>query len=184
MRGDYEYRVAHIDARPPRTYAAALQISVRIPGATFTLAAPIARVAAVGGGAMRFEHISAERQEQFVSAQHEIRQVQLDRRNSEIQASAQARASGGQPVRMNIHTSTMTTAREMPGGAARAGAVRATTGGEMLPGRNTAPAAAAPGRMIVPNGTTPRTGTATSRSPDNSKKSRDQRDKDNDKGSR
>jgi hypothetical protein len=168
MRGDYEYRVAHIDARPPRTYAAALQISVRIPGATFTLAAPIAHVAAAGGGAMRFEHIDAVRQEQFVRAQHEIRQVQLDRRNSEIQAHAQARASGGQPVRMDIHTSTTTTAREMTSGAARAGAVRTTTG----------PAAAAP------NASTPRAGTATSRPSDNSRKSRDQRDRDKEQGGR
>ena len=32
MRGDYEYRVAHIDARPPHTYAAALRINVGVGG--------------------------------------------------------------------------------------------------------------------------------------------------------
>ena len=60
MRGDYAYRVAHIDARPPHTYAAAMRLNVGAGGVRFTLAAPIGRVAA-GGGAMRFEHISTER---------------------------------------------------------------------------------------------------------------------------
>ena len=54
---------------------------------------------------MRFEHLSVERRQQFVRAQHEIRQAQAERRTSEIRAHAQARANGGQPVHMNVHTS-------------------------------------------------------------------------------
>jgi hypothetical protein len=173
IRRDYEYRVAHIDARPPRTYAAAMRVGVSVPGVRFTLAVPIARVAA-GGGAMRFEHIDAERREQFVRSEHEIRQVQYDRRNSEIHAYAQARANGGQPVRMNVNTSAATTSRQATSGAARAGAVQTTTN----------PAAAAPGRTAAPNGSNP-----WNRAPDTSKKTRDPRrdkdkDKDKDKGNR
>jgi hypothetical protein len=182
LRGDYEYRVAHIDARPPRTYAAALEISVRTPGVSFTLAAPIARVAVAGGGGMRFEHINAERQEQFVRAQREVRQVQAERRNSEIQASVQARANGGQPVRMNVRTATMAPAREMTGGAARTEAIR--PGGEAMPGRTAQPGVAAPGRTVAPNpyGAASRTGAAASRTVDNSKKNRDPRERDKDQG--
>jgi hypothetical protein len=148
MHRDYDYRVAHIEARPPHTYAAALRIDVGTPGARFTLAVPIAHVAAAGG-AMRFEHLNAERRQQFVVAQHEIRQAQNERRNVEIRASAQARAGGGQPVRMN--TAAMTTSRQATTGAAHAET----------------------GRTPVPNGTVPRTNTAKPRKPDTSKKNRD-----------
>ena len=68
---------------------------------------------------MRFEHIDVERREQFVKAQHELRQIQDDRRNLEIKASAEARASGGQPVRMNVHTSATTTRGDDQRGRAR-----------------------------------------------------------------
>jgi len=165
LHRDYEYRVTHVDARPPHTYAAAMRIDVGRAGVKFTLAAPISHVAAAGGGAMRFEHISAERREQFVKAQHELRQIQDDRRNMEINANAQARASGGaQPVRMNAHTSTMATSRETTSMAARAGT----------------------GRTIVPSKSTPRTATAKSRTSDTSGKgrSRDPRDRDKDQGGR
>jgi hypothetical protein len=144
LHRDYEYRVAHIDARPPHTYVAAMRIDVGMPGVRFTLAVPIAHVAAAGG-AMRFEHLSAERREQFVRSQHEIRQVQAERRTAEIRANAQARASGGQPVRMN--TSAMTTSRQTANVAARAGTGQTTS--------------------------TPQTDKAKSRKSDTSKKKRD-----------
>jgi hypothetical protein len=186
LRRDYEYRVAHIDARPPHTYAAALRIDVRTPGVRFTLAAPISHVAAAGGGAMRFEHINAERRQQFVKAEHEIRQVQYDRRNSEIKAGVQARASGGgQPVRMNVHTSTMTTSRQTTSTTTHNGTGRTATGGGTPLGGNTGSGAAASGRTIVPSKSTSRTDTTTSRShtSDTSGK-RDSRDRDKDQGNR
>jgi hypothetical protein len=156
VRGDYEYRVAHIDARPPHTYAAALRIDVGTPGVRFTLAMPIAHVAAAGGGAMRFEHLDAERREQFVKSQHEIRQVQSERRNVEIKANAQARTSGGQPVRMN--TNAMTTSRQTSNVVAHAGTGR-TTG-------------------------VPQTDKAKSRKSDTPKKGHESRDHDKDQGNR
>ncbi len=168
IHGDYEYRVAHIDARPPHTYEAALRIDVRLPGAKFTLAAPIAHVAAAGG-AMRFEHLSAERQEQFARAQHELRQVQDDRRNLEIKANAEARASGGQPVRMNVHTSAVASARQPTSVAERVVA---------------GPGPAAAGRPGVPGGSAPRPGTAPARKSDASGKGRDPKDRDKDQGGR
>jgi hypothetical protein len=121
VRRGYEYRVTHIDARPPHTYVAAMSIGVRTPGASFTLVAPISHVAARPGGAMHYEHISAERREHFVQTQHEIRHVQAERRTSEIKAGVQARAGGGQPVRTSVHTSAMTTSRQAPPAAAHAG---------------------------------------------------------------
>ena len=102
-----------------------------MPGVTFTLAVPISHMAA-GGGAMRFEHISDERREQFVRDQHEVRQGESERRNAEIRANAQARANGGQPVRM-------------AGGAAMAG----------RPGSRLPPAYGRPG---APNAYAPRPG--------------------------
>ena len=158
IRGDYEFRVAHLDARPPRTYAAALEIGIRTPGVSFTLAMPISRMAA-GGGAMHFERISEERRSQFVRAQHEMRQGEFERRNSEIRANAQARASGGQPV-------------HMAGGAPVAG----RPGGAPAVGRPGGAAAPAYGRPGAPNAYAPRPAAATARKPDNSKKSRDPRD--------
>ncbi len=124
LHRDYEYRVAHVDARPPHTYAAALSLNARVGGVSFTLAAPIGRVAA-GGGGMRFEHISPERREQFVRATHEIRQAQAERRTTEFKAHAQARANGGQPVHMNVRTSAATTSRQATSVAARPGATTA-----------------------------------------------------------
>ncbi len=160
MHRDFEYRVAHIDARPPHTYAAALRVDVESAGVRFTLAVPLAHVAA-GGGAMRFEHLSAERREQFVHAQHELRQVQNERRNLEIRANTQARAGGGgQPVRMN--SSAMTTSRQTTGVAAHAETGRAT----------------------VPGGSTPRTDTAKSRKSDTSGKGRAPREREKDQGGR
>ena len=97
IRSDYAYRVAHFEARPPHTYAAAVGISIRTPGLSVTLAVPIGHVAA-RGGAMHFEHLSAERREQFVREQHEIRHVEAERRTADIRAHAEARANGGQPV--------------------------------------------------------------------------------------
>jgi len=174
MHRDYEYRVAHIDARPPRTYAAALRIDVRMPGVQFTLAAPISHVAA-GGGAMRFEHIDAARREQFVRAQHEIRQVQNDRRDMEIRANSQARANGGQPVRMNVHTSTMTAARPTNNVAAHPEAERTTAGA----------GTAASSRTPAPSKAAPRAAATKSRPSSTPAKSRDPRDKDKkDQGSR
>ncbi len=172
LHRDYEYRVAHIDARPPRTYAAALRIDVGAPGVRFTIAVPISHVAA-GGGPMRFERISAERRQQFVESQHEIRQVQYERRNSEIRAGVQARASGGQPVRMAVHSSATAAARPMAGQAARAA----------TPAARTAAGAAASGRAIAPNGYAPSPRTA-SRTSNAAKKSRDPRNKDKDKDTR
>jgi hypothetical protein len=182
IHGDYEYRVAHLDARPPHTYAAALRIGVNVGGVSFTLAAPIGRVAA-GGGTMHFEHISNERREQMVREQHEIRRVQDDRRNSEIRAGVQARASGGQPVRMNARSGAITSAQPMTGGAARGGvgqtASQPMTGGAARGGVGQATSQPMTGGAVRP-GTVqpaPRTGTATGRGSDNSKK-RDPRDKD------
>ena len=176
MRGDYAFRVAHIDARPPHTYAAALRINVGAGGARFTLAAPIGHIAA-GGGAMRFEHINTERREQFVKAQHEIRQVQNDRRNSEIRAGAQARATGGgQPVRMNVRTSAATTSRQTTTGAARAGTGRVTAGGGV------AASTATGARPMGP--ATPRTAAAPARTSNASGKSQNSRDKDKDRNNR
>jgi hypothetical protein len=111
MRADFAYRVAHFDARPPHTYAAAVGISIRTPGVSFTLAVPIGHVAARPGGAMHFEHISAERREQFVRAGHEVRQAQVARRTAEFHAGAQARVNGGQPVRANSHGAATAAAR-------------------------------------------------------------------------
>ena len=197
LRGDYEYRVAHVDARPPHTYVAAMQIDVRTPGARVTLAAPIAHVAAASGGTMQFERMDAQRRAQFVNVQHEVQQVQIDRRNQEIKADAQARANGsGQPVRMNVHTSEMTTSRESISVAARTGADRTTTGSgavaghtEMagsgaLSGKTTGSGAAGSGQTVAPNGSAPRTGTATSRKAKTTGKGRDPRDRDKDQGNR
>jgi hypothetical protein len=121
-----------------------------MPGVTFNLAVPISHMAA-GGGAMRFERISEERRAQFVRAQHEMRQGEFDRRNSDIRAGAQARASGGQPVRM--------------------------AGGAAVPGRAMGAGAPAYGRAAAPSGYAARPGTAAARKPETSKKSRDPRDK-------
>jgi hypothetical protein len=114
----YDYRVAHFDARPPHTYEASLRVGATVGGVRFSLAVPIARVA-VGGGPMHFERISNERRGEFVRAQHEMRQAQAERRTAELRAGAQARANGGQPVHMNVHTGTVNTART--NGTARPG---------------------------------------------------------------
>jgi hypothetical protein len=161
LHHDYDFRVAHVDARPPHTYAAALRLDTGVGGVRFTLAAPIGRVAA-GGGPMRFEHISAERREQFVRAQHEIRQAQAERRTTEFKANAQARANGGRPVRMNVHTNTTTTSRQVTNAGGRAGA-----GGGTAFGKGTGSTA-----------TAGRTGAAGKARPQNSSnKNRDSRDR-------
>ncbi len=140
MRGDYAYRVAHVDARPPHTYAAAMRLDIGGGGVRFTLAAPIGRVAARGG----FERISDQRRGQIVRDQREMRAVQNDRRNTEIRAGAQARASGGQPVRMNVHTSAATTSRTATSGAARAGGGATAAGGRPMAPGTARPGAAPP----------------------------------------
>jgi hypothetical protein len=183
IRRDYDYRVAHIDARPPRTYAAALRIDAGGLGVKFTLAAPLARVAVAGGGVMRFEHINAERREQFVKSQHELQQIQNERRNTEFKANAQARASGGnQPVRMNISTSSMATSRQPTTAGARGAATEQSTAAGGTPsGKTAGSGVAANGRTMTSNGSTPRTGTATSRTSNASGKGRNPREKDKDK---
>jgi hypothetical protein len=206
MRRDYAYRVAHVDARPPHTYAAALRIDVRTPGAKFTLAAPISHVAAAHDRPMHYEHIDAHRRDEFVRTQHEIRQVQAERRTTEFKAVAQARTSGGQPVRMNTRTVTTTTSRvtttatEHPGikttGGARTFSGKTATGAGTFSGKTatgagtfsgrtaTGAAGTSSGRTFVPGGATTRTGTAATRTLDTSKKSRDRRDRDKDRDSR
>ena len=146
IRSDYAYRVAHFEARPPHTYAAAVGISIRTPGLSVTLAVPIGHVAA-RGGAMHFEHLSAERREQFVREQHEIRHVEAERRTADIRAHAEARANGGQPVHAT------TAARQAPNTAARPGT----------------------GQTMAPAGANPRTTAAKSRKPDKNRKDQNSR---------
>ena len=178
LHRDYEFRVAHLDARPPHTYAAALQIGVSVPGVRFTLAVPISHVAA-GGGAMRFEHIDAHRREEFARNAHEIREVQHERRASEFKAGAQARANGGQPVRMNTHTNAMTTSRQATTATTHAGAGQTGAGGA-VPGKTAGAGAAAAGRTPAPGGANPWTRTP-ARTADASAKGREPRDKEKDK---
>ena len=155
LHRDYEFRVAHLDARPPHTYAAAMGISIRTPGATFSLAVPIANVAAHGGG-MRFEHLDAQRRQQFVRAEHEMREVRNDRYNEEMRAHAR-RNNASQPVRMNA--SATTGPRQTPKIAER------TENG-------------------VANGAASRANKQKSGKADNSGKHRNPRDKDKEQGSR
>ena len=103
MHRDYEYRVAHIDARPPHTYAAALRIDVGAPGVRFTLAVPIAHVAAARrGDAVRTPQRRTARAVRPAPSTNSDRS-KMSAGTLEIRANTQARASGGQPVRMNSH---------------------------------------------------------------------------------
>ena len=94
IRGDYEYRVAHIDARPPRTYAASLQVGFSVGGVRVSMAMPIGRVA-VAGGPMRFEHIDAARREQFVREQAKSARCRPNAARQKFRPTSRARRPTG-----------------------------------------------------------------------------------------
>ena len=169
LHRDYDYRVAHIDARPPHTYVAAVGFSIRTPGATLSLAVPVARVAA-RGGEMHFEHLNAERRQQFVRAEHEIHEIRNERRNQEFKANVQAHSNGGgQPVRMNATE---------PG--------RPINAGTMGPSSQTSKATGHVGNggTAVASGAAQKTNKQKSSKSDTSAKHRGQHDRDKDQGGR
>ena len=106
LRVQYDYRVAHLDARPPHVYSVALEGRGGI-----VLGTPLARISIGAKAPFHMEAVSAERREQYRAMGGQLRQVQTERRNMELQAHAEHRGGpGGAPVRLKMSAAPLASA--------------------------------------------------------------------------
>jgi hypothetical protein len=152
MREQYAFRVAHVEARPPRTYAA---MQIAAPGVRINIGVPLTRMAASGGGGFRYEAVSAAHREEYRKLDSQVRQVQAERRTQEVNARAQAGPGGlTRPVRMNMPTATLATSHQVTNTGGNAGGRNVGAGTTNPGGRVATPYGAAPARGAAPATTT------------------------------
>ncbi|NUQ62868.1 MAG: YXWGXW repeat-containing protein, partial [Pirellulales bacterium] len=98
----YEHRVAHEEARPPRTFQAMREWVARQPDKSFRLAARLSEVDEIKKLPVRLAQVDEHERERYVRAEHEFRQFAQQRAKLEREVrdeDAHARREGGQRKR-------------------------------------------------------------------------------------
>ncbi|NLX99375.1 MAG: BcpO-related WXXGXW repeat protein [Rhodopirellula sp.] len=111
LRHDYEYRVAHVEARPPRTYTAMHEWMAKKPaGKTFRLAARLNDAEEIKELPVRLHRIDEHQRERYAQTKNEFRQFTEKRQSLEQQLvrqdkdrSAPARAGRPETADANRH---------------------------------------------------------------------------------